>query len=119
MFFPTENLYCLVTLNGEKQRTKAVSNQEWGEELGFTLFEDIEDGFGHAYGGDPPPPLSPKNQNDPPGIAGGKFAKIACHGDWLHSPMAGETDVDLTEVLTAGETESAFITGYRFPCFHP
>ncbi|KAF9649643.1 hypothetical protein BDM02DRAFT_3186134 [Thelephora ganbajun] len=106
--------YCLVTLNDEKQRTKADKrggqHPEWDEELRFTLFEEIEDGFGRPGDEDgPPPPLPPKNPKGPPSIAGGKFMKIACFAEDARDPtLIGETDVDLTEVLTKGETDEWF-----------
>jgi hypothetical protein len=102
--------YCLVTLNDERQRTKVDKrggqHPEWDEELRFTLFEEIEDGFGVP--GDEPPPLPPKNAKGPPSIAGGMFMKIACFADDARDPtMIGETSVDLTEALTKGETDGA------------
>jgi hypothetical protein len=106
--------YCLVSLNEEKQRTKADKrggqHPEWDQELRFTLFEEIEDGFGRpADEGGSPPPLPPKNSKGPPSIAGGKFMKVACFADDARDPtQIGETAVDLTEVLTKGETDGAF-----------
>ena len=107
--------YCLVTLNGGGQRTKADKrggqHPEWDQELRFTLFEDIEDGYGPPVHGDgSPPPLPPKNPTGPPSIAGGKFMKVACFADDARDPtQIGETNVDLTEVLTRGETDGTFI----------
>jgi hypothetical protein len=106
--------YCIVTFNEEKQRTKVDKrggqHPEWDEELRFTLFEEIEDGFGlPADEGGPPPPLPPKDTKGPPDIAGGMFMKIACFADDARDPiLIGETSVDLTEVLTKGETDGAF-----------
>ena len=103
--------YCLVTLNGEKQRTKVDKrggqHPEWDQELRFTLFEEIEDGFGRPGDEDgSPPPLPPKNSKGPPSIAGGMFMKIACFAEDARDPtLIGETSVDLTEVLTKGETD--------------
>ena len=114
--------YCVVTLNEEKQRTKVDKrggqHPEWDEELRFTLFEEIEDGFGHPVDEDgPPPPLPPKNSKGPPSIAGGKFMKIACFADDARDPtQIGETSVDLTEVLTKGETDG---TPVHLPGFSP
>ncbi|KAF9779490.1 hypothetical protein BJ322DRAFT_354861 [Thelephora terrestris] len=106
--------YCIVTFNEEKQRTKVDKrggqHPEWDEELRFTLFEEIEDGFGlPADEGGPPPPLPPKDSKGPPDIAGGMFMKIACFADDARDPiLIGETSVDLTEVLTKGETDEWF-----------
>lgn len=113
--------YCLVTLNDEKQRTKVDKrggqHPEWDEELRFTLFEEIEDGFGHPADDGSPPPLPPKHPTGPPSIAGGKFMKIACFADDARDPtQIGETCVDLTEVLTKGETDGAFTL---LPAFSP
>jgi hypothetical protein len=82
------------------------------------LFEEIEDGFGRPEDGDgSPPPLPPKNPKGPPTIMGGNFMKIACFADDARDPtQIGETNVDLTEVLTKGETDGTFI---RFPAFLP
>ena len=113
--------YCLVTLNDEKQKTKADKrggqHPEWDQELRFTLFEDIEDGFGCPADGDgSPPPLPPKTPKGPPRIAGGKFMKVTCFADDARDPtQIGETNVDLTEVLTKGETDGAFIQLQVFP----
>ena len=107
--------YCLVTLNEEKQRTKVDKrggqHPEWDEELRFTLFEEIEDGFGRPTDDDgSPPPLPPKNPKGPPSIVGGNLMKIACFADDARDPtQIGETNVDLTEVLTKGETDGAFV----------
>lgn len=107
--------YCLVTLNEEKQRTKVDKrggqHPEWDEELRFTLFEEIEDGFGSpADENGLPPPLPPKNPKGPPKIAGGMFMKIACLADDTRDPtMIGDASVDLTEVLTKGETDGTLI----------
>jgi len=114
--------YCVVTLNDEKQRTKVDKrggqHPEWDQELRFTLFEEIEDGYGRPTDDDgSPPPLPPKNPKGPPSLAGGKFMKIACFADDARDPtQIGETNVDLTEVLTKGETDGEFIQppGFSF-----
>ena len=58
----------MITLNGEKKRTRAIKkggqHPEWDDELRFTLFEDTEDMLERmASAGDegtppPPPPAS-------------------------------------------------------------
>ncbi|CAA7259512.1 unnamed protein product [Cyclocybe aegerita] len=106
--------YCLVTVNGEKRRTKAIKrggqHPEWDEELRFTLFEDVDDVLARtAHGDSTPPPPPPKDGKRTKSIKGGKTMKLACYADDPREPdLIGETDVDLTEVLTKGETDEWF-----------
>lgn len=103
--------YCCVSMNGEKRRTKAIKrggqHPEWDEEVRFTLFEDVEDELARtANGSDTPPPPPPKGDKVPPAIKGGKSMKLSCYADDPREPdLIGETSVDLTEVLTKGETD--------------
>ncbi|KAF9008870.1 hypothetical protein BDQ17DRAFT_1422065 [Cyathus striatus] len=106
--------YCLVTVNGEKRRTKAIKrggqHPEWDEEIRFTLYEDTNDTSKRIVNesGSPPPP-PPKDNKKPRKIQGGNTMKIACYADDPREPdLIGETDVDLTEVLTKGETDEWF-----------
>ncbi|KAJ7638667.1 hypothetical protein FB45DRAFT_408270 [Roridomyces roridus] len=99
--------YCSVSVNGEKQRTKVIKrggqHPEWDEELRFTIYED--DGPNAQDGVPPPPP--PKNGAR--NIKGGRVMKLSCFADDPREPdLIGETDVDLTEVLTKGETDEWF-----------
>ncbi|KAF9263588.1 hypothetical protein L218DRAFT_987549 [Marasmius fiardii PR-910] len=101
--------YCVVTINGKKQRTKAIKkggqHPEWDEELRFKIYEDIE---GPSQNGTPPP-LPPKDGKSLERIQGGATMKVACFADDLREPdFIGDTDVDLTEVLTRGETDEWF-----------
>ncbi|KAF8974387.1 hypothetical protein BDZ97DRAFT_1647414 [Flammula alnicola] len=104
--------YCLVTVNGEKRRTKAIKrggqHPEWDEEIRFTLFEDVEDVLArtaHGHGTPPPPP--PKDDKKIKRIKGGKTMKVACYADDPREPdLIGDVEVDLTEVLTKGETDA-------------
>ncbi|KAF8897340.1 hypothetical protein BD779DRAFT_368600 [Infundibulicybe gibba] len=107
--------YCVVSVNGEKRRTKAIrrggQHPEWDEEIRFTLFEDVEDVLdrtAHTDGTPPPPP--PKDDiRGPKRIKGGKSMALACYADDPREPdLIGETTVDLTEVLTKGETDEWF-----------
>ncbi|RDB23223.1 Ingression protein fic1 [Hypsizygus marmoreus] len=105
--------YCVVTVNGEKRRTKAIKrggqHPEWDEEVRFTLFEDVGDLPRIANGDSSAPPPPPKDENGPKKIKGGKVMKLACFADDPREPdLIGETDVDLTEVLTKGETDEWF-----------
>ncbi|KAF5388211.1 hypothetical protein D9615_000220 [Tricholomella constricta] len=106
--------YCVVTVNGEKRRTKAIKrggqHPEWDEEIRFTLFEDTSDIVSKdAHGDGTPPPPPPKETRGPKKIKGGKTMKLACFADDTREPdLIGETDVDLTEVLTKGETDEWF-----------
>lgn len=107
--------YCAVIFNGDKRRTKTIhrggQHPEWDEEIRFTLFEDLE--TEHAPGsGDSPPPVPPKNADATPRakkIKGGTMLSLACFADDQREPeLIGETTVDLTEVLTKGETDEWF-----------
>jgi Ca2+-dependent lipid-binding protein len=103
--------YCVVCVNGEKRRTKAIKrggqHPEWDEEIRFTLLEDDSDALERAAGGNGTPPLPPPKDNSrPKNIKGGKKMKLSCFADDSREPdFIGETDVDLTEVLTKGETD--------------
>lgn len=100
--------YCTVEHNGHTRRTKAIKrggqHPEWDEEVRFSLLEDPNAPAAHA-GTDPDAPLPPPKK---PGedILGGKSMKIACYAEYMRDPeFIGETQVDLTEVLTKGETD--------------
>jgi hypothetical protein len=111
--------YCVVSLNGEKRRTKAVKrggqHPEWDEEVRFTLFEDVEDVLARTAddAGTPPPP-PPKNGRFSGKIKGGKGMLLSCYADDPREPdLIGETTVDLTEVLTKGETDGQLFASSR------
>ncbi|KAJ7699897.1 hypothetical protein B0H17DRAFT_925810 [Mycena rosella] len=98
--------YCLVAVNGEKQRTKVVKrggqHPEWDEEIRFTLYEDH--GVVSSGQDGPPPPPPPKDGKK--NIKGGSVMKLSCFADDPREPdLIGQADVDLTEVLTKGETD--------------
>lgn len=104
-----------MVLNGEKRRTKAIrrggQHPEWDEEIRFTLFEGIDDERARSTSGDgtPPPPPPKSNGKGPPTIKGGKLMAISCYAEDPRDPdLIGETNVDLTEVLTKGETDGEF-----------
>jgi hypothetical protein len=105
--------YCTVSLNDEKRRTKAIKrggqHPEWDEEVRFSIFEDIEDELARtADGDDAPPPPPPKDAKSPRKIKGGYTMKVQCYADDPREPdLIGEGVVDLTEVLTKGETDGA------------
>lgn len=100
-----------MTVNGEKRRTKAIKrggqHPEWDEEIRFTLFDDVEDVLARtAHGDSTPPPPPPKNDQIFKKIKGGKSMKVACYADDPREPdLIGDVEVDLTEVLTKGETD--------------
>lgn len=126
--------YCAITFNNDKRRTKTIKrggqNPEWDEEIRFTLFEDLEaveaanDASSKARekgeNGESPPPLPPKNPEErklvdsseiplPKRVKGGASLWMACFADDQREPeLIGETTVDLTEVLTKGETDGDF-----------
>jgi hypothetical protein len=105
----------VVTVNGEKRRTKAIKrggqHPEWDEELRFTLFEDVSDILERTAQGDgTPPPPPPKDSKKSKNIKGGKTMKLSCFADDTREPdFIGEADVDLTEVLTKGETDGKIL----------
>lgn len=59
-----------------------------------------------AHGDGTPPPLPPKDDKKLKKIKGGKTMKLACYADDPREPdLIGDAEVDLTEVLTKGETD--------------
>ncbi|KAL0949607.1 hypothetical protein HGRIS_009653 [Hohenbuehelia grisea] len=106
--------YCLVALNGEKRRTKAIKrggqHPEWDEEVRFTLYEDTDDVLARtAHGDGTPPPPPPKDKKAVNNIKGGKIMLLSCWDDDPREPhIIGEAKVDLTEALTQGETDEWF-----------
>ena len=103
-------------LNNENRRTKAVKrggqHPEWDEEVRFTILEDVEDELARTAGGDDlddlPPPLPPKKEYEKKKkkLKGPKQMQLMCYADDPREPaLIGETMVDLTEVLTKGETD--------------
>lgn len=112
----------MVTVNGEKRRTKAIKrggqHPEWDEEIRFTLYEDTDDILQRTAleDGTPPPPPPKDNRKGPKKIKGGKSMHMACFADDPREPdLIGETNVDLTEVLTKGETDGASPTLNSLP----
>ena len=103
--------YCAVTLNGETRRTKAIKrggqHPDWDEEIRFTIYEDNDDILARTAKGDGNPPSPPpKDDKKARAIKGGKNMKLACYADDSREPdLIGECKVDLTEVLTKGETD--------------
>lgn len=100
-------------MNGEKRRTKAIKrggqHPEWDEEIRFTLLEDNDGSDQATQKPDSPPRPPPKSPQGLKNIKGGKFMKVACFADDPREPeFIGEADVDLTEVLTKGETDGKF-----------
>ncbi|EIW82210.1 hypothetical protein CONPUDRAFT_103096 [Coniophora puteana RWD-64-598 SS2] len=111
--FGKQDPYCAATLNGDTRRTKAVKrggqHPEWDEEFRFTIFEDVEDELARtAHGSDTPPPPPPKKASKKK-IKGGKTMRLSCYSDEPRDPeLIGEALVNLTEVLTRGETDEWF-----------
>jgi len=106
-----------VKLNNETRRTKAIrrggQHPEWDEEVRFTIYEDVEDELARTATGDgtddapPPPPKKEKKK-----IKGAKKMQVMCYADDPREPdLIGEASVDLTEVLTKGETDGEFLLG--------
>lgn len=72
------------------------------------MYEDTDDVLARsaARKDGSPPPLPPKTNSTVKKIKGGKIMKLACYADDSREPdLIGEADVDLTEVLTKGETD--------------
>jgi hypothetical protein len=80
---------------------------EWDEEVRFTLYEDVEDLLAKTSNdADTPPPPPPKTITLPERVKGGKGMLVSCYADDPREPdYIGECTVDLTEVLTKGETD--------------
>jgi neural Wiskott-Aldrich syndrome protein len=98
----------VLTLNGEKRRTKAIhrggQHPEWDEEIRFQLKD--ASGVEHTNSTDDTPPPPPPKNGKIKNIEGGNIMKVACYADDPREPdLIGETDVDLTEVLTKGECD--------------
>ena len=102
-------------MNEEKRRTKAIKrggqHPEWDEEFRFTLYEANEDELAiNSHSPDTPPPLPPKKSRAPKKIKGGNSMRLQCYADDPREPdLIGEAVVDLTEVLTKGETDGMLI----------
>lgn len=97
-------------MNEEKRRTKAIKrggqHPEWDEEIRFTLQEDLEPERTLSGDGTPPPPPPKKSDKKRPKIKGGNFMRVSCWAEDIREPdFIGEAQVDLTEVLTKGETD--------------
>lgn len=97
----------MVVLNGENRKTRAIKrggqHPEWDEEIRFTIYEDSE-ALNLSDDGTPPP-LPPKAGRGPKKIQGGERMALACFAADKEPELIGETMVDLTEVLTKGETD--------------
>lgn len=102
--------YCCAFLNEEKRRTKAIKrggqHPEWDEEFRFTVYEATDDELAmNSQLTDTPPPPPPK-KGRPKKIKGGNSMRLQCYADDPREPdLIGEAVVDLTEVLTKGETD--------------
>lgn len=110
--------YCCAFLNEEKRRTKAIKrggqHPEWDEEFRFTVYEATDDELAmNSQSTDTPPPPPPK-KGRPKKIKGGNSMRLQCYADDPREPdLIGETVVDLTEVLTKGETDEWFTLMYK------
>ena len=104
--------YCCVIFNKEKQKTRAIKrggqHPEWDAEFRFKVYEDDEDEHTPATAGGTPPPPPPKEKDGKKNrkIKGGTIMTVTCYADDPKEPeLIGEASVDLTEVLTKGETD--------------
>ncbi|KAJ3988096.1 hypothetical protein F5890DRAFT_1550753 [Lentinula detonsa] len=110
--------YCAVTFGGQTRRTKAIKkggqHPEWDEEIRFQLHEDDQEPSEvELVTGGTPPPLPPKNDKSLR-IKGGMFMKLAAYADDAREPdLIGEGLVDLTEVITKGESDEWYTLTYK------
>ncbi|KLO12853.1 hypothetical protein SCHPADRAFT_853413 [Schizopora paradoxa] len=108
--------YCRVSHNGTVQRTRAIKrggqHPEWDEEVRFVLYEDPDDvpePVPKDGASPPPPPPKASDGKKLKRVKGGNSLQVACFADDPKEPeLIGETVVDLTEVLTKGETDEWF-----------
>ncbi|KAG8831745.1 hypothetical protein FRC17_002628 [Serendipita sp. 399] len=105
--------YCTLKLHNEAKKTKPVKrggqHPEWDEEIRFELFEDVEDELARTAKGGATPPVPPKDKPKERKVRGGKSMRLLCYADDPREPeLIGETVVDLSEVLTKGETDEWF-----------
>lgn len=101
--------------NNEKQKTRAIKrggqHPEWDAEFRFKVYEDDDDEPKPATDGGTPPPPPPKDKDGKKKkkIKGGKNMTVTCYADDPKEPeLIGEATVDLSEVLTKGETDGSF-----------
>jgi neural Wiskott-Aldrich syndrome protein len=99
----------MVILNSERRRTRAIKrggqHPEWDEEIRFTLLEDNGEAE-RAVDDETPPPPPPKHGKHAKTIKGGNTMLLSCWADDSRDPdLIGEAIIDLTEVLTKGETD--------------
>lgn len=79
----------------------------------FTIYEEVDEDKSLGGEGEVPPPPPPKGdsgkqikKNKDKKIKGGMKMQVSCYADDPREPdLIGETFVDLTEVLTKGETD--------------
>ncbi|KAG8960060.1 hypothetical protein FRC03_007105 [Tulasnella sp. 419] len=108
--------YCVLKLNGETRRTKAVKrggqHPDWDDELRFPLYESMEDELARGNrsdGGDSPPPPPPKDNGSTPKKKSKQTLFLSCYADDPREPdLVGDCTVDLTEALTKGEMDEWF-----------
>ncbi len=112
-------------MNGQVQRTRAIKrggqHPEWDEEVRFTLYEDDDAPEPVPKDGASPPPPPPKATDGKKikRIKGGNNLHVACFADDPKEPdLIGETVVDLTEVLTKGETDGAVYQALSLLDYH-
>lgn len=102
----------MVVHNGESRKTKIIrrggQHPEWDEEVRFNIYEGSD--VLSASDDGTPPPLPPKAGRGPRKIQGGERMALACFAADKEPEFIGEASVDLTEVLTKGETDGMFST---------
>lgn len=111
--------YCAISHNGEKRKTKPIKrggqHPEWDEEVRFPLYEETEEPVRKVDGDGTPPPPPPKDDKLLRKIKGGKTMRLSCYADDPRQPdLIGEAMVDLTEVLTKGETDGESLVHFAF-----
>ena len=115
IFCVRQDPYCSLKLEKETRRTKAVKkggqHPEWDEEIRFALLEDTEDVLARTTKNngdeDTPPPVPAKTS--PTGkfkFNKNRILRLSCYADDPREPeLIGEVTVNLSEVLTKGETD--------------
>ncbi|KAF9518694.1 hypothetical protein BS47DRAFT_1325234 [Hydnum rufescens UP504] len=110
--------YCSLELEKETRRTRAVKkggqHPEWDQEIRFSLLEDTEDVLARTKSNnddeDIPPPVPSKTPTGKLNFNKNRSLRLSCYADDpREAELIGEVIVNLTEVLTKGETDEWYI----------
>ncbi|ORY35735.1 hypothetical protein BCR39DRAFT_511825 [Naematelia encephala] len=133
--FGKQDPFCTLTINEEKQKTKAIKrggqHPEWDEEFRFSIMEDVDDILTRSdsqtdtslslststsqvggslkdsqSGAVTPAALANKSRKGPIHKKGGKSMRVSCFADDAKEPeLIGECVVDIEEALKKGEVD--------------